>query len=537
MTDVKLPDGTTLKFPDSMTPDEIKGVLRQKFGTPSAQADDGRGGNTGVMQPEPRGLGDQLMRQAGLTIRHGVKGLSGIPAMAGNAVNSTLNLGIKGINSATGTEIPYLMKPTDAIDQGLTQMGVPQPETAMERIISYPSQALAGTGTTALAGKAAEAAPGAISGLADLAKGLIPQTGGAIGGGLSQGVTAEFTDNPIIQFLASLAGGAAGGAAAAKMTQAPGPVIPSTKEVKASAKAAFNAADEAEAIIKPAPLQKLTQDVIGDATDFGYLPGLHPRINAVIQELERVNSSNITTKGMMTLRKVAQNAAKSNDPAEQALGSQIINRIDDMMETLGPDDIVQGDIDGAASSWAKGRELWNQFRKSEKIDKALSKADRQAQKAGSGGNTDNALRQRISAILDNDKARRGFTKDEIATMEAIVKGSRTTNAARLLGKFSPTAGFLPAAFSAAAYPLGGAPAMLLPLGGMVAKGYADRSTRGAIEGLSELIRAGGRYGPPPVNQGIPPSLLGMLPGISQSSGLLGPGPRPQEQLLPTPTGR
>lgn len=537
MTDVKLPDGTTLKFPDSMTPDDIKGVLRQKFGAPKAQEDDGRGANTGMMQPEPRSFGDQLLRQGGLTIRNSVEGLAGLPAMVGNAVNSTANLGIKGVNELAGTNIPYFMKPSDAVSEGLTAMGLPQPETATERIVSYPSKALAGMGVTTLAGKAAQAAPGAISGLADLAKGLAPQAGGAIGGGLAQGATAEVTDNPVLQFLANLAGAAGGGALAGKLTQAPAAPIPSTKEVKAQAKIAFKAADDAEAIIKPAPLQKLTQDVIGDATDFGYLPTLHPRIGAVIQELERVNSTNITTKGMMTLRKVAQNAAKSNDPAEQALGSQIINRIDDMMETLGPDDIVQGNIDDAASSWAKGRELWNQFRKSEKIDKALEKADRQAQKAGSGGNTDNALRQRISAILDNDKARRGFTKDEIATMEAIVKGSKVTNAARLLGKFSPTAGFLPAAFSAAAYPLGGAPAMLLPLGGMVAKGYADRSTRGAIEGLSELIRAGGRYGPPPVNQGIPPSLLGMLPGISQSSGLLDPGPRPQERLLPAPTAR
>jgi hypothetical protein len=188
MTEVELPDGTVVEFPDGMSQDQIKGVLQKKFGAP--KADDGRGGNTGMMQPDPPGLGDKLLRQVGLAGRHTAEALSAIPLQIGDAANSTLNLGIKGVNSVAGSDIPYLPKPSQTGQQLIDATGLPKPENAMERIVSYPSKALAGMGPTVAAGKLAQQAPGAISGLAELAKGLAPQAGGAVGGGLAQGVTA-----------------------------------------------------------------------------------------------------------------------------------------------------------------------------------------------------------------------------------------------------------------------------------------------------------------------------------------------------------
>lgn len=524
MTEVELPDGTIAEFPDGMTPEQIKSAIQKKFPVQAAPAQ--------VPQAAPQqsqqapqsapSYGDQLLRQLGLTGRYVAEGLTGLPAMVGDAANSTVNLGIKGVNSVAGTDIPYLQKPTQMIQRGLEAVGAPKPLNTTERIVSYPSRALSSIVPTAAAGGAARTGPEAVQGLSQLAEGMAPQAGGAVGGGLAQGATAEVTDNPVLQFLAALGGGAAGGALAGKMTAPAQAPVPSTREVKAEAKQAFKAAEDAQAILTPAPLLRLKDQVTKDATDFGYLPQLQPRVTAVLQELDRVSSDNITTKGMMTLRKVAQNAAKSNDPAEQALGSIIVQRIDDTMASLTPEDVLQGNADEAAAAWAQGRELWGQFRKSEMVDKAMEKANRAAQKSGTGGNTDNALRQKISAILDSDRLRRGFTKDEIAQMEAIVKGAPLTNAARLLGRFSPTAGYLPAAFSAMAGLLGGYPAAAIPVLGLAGKGYADLTTRGAIKDLSALIRTGGSYAPPPVTTGPAPSSLGLIPNLPQ--GLLGLSP-------------
>lgn len=473
---------------------------------------------------------DQLTRQIGLTGRYAVEGITGLPAMLGDAANSTINLGIRGVNDVAGTEIPYLQKPTQMVQQGLEAVGAPKPESMTERIISYPSRALASIVPTGMLGNVAKTGPEAVQGLGQLADGMIPQAAGAVTGGVAQGATAEVTDNPILQFLAALGGGAIGGAVAGRMTAPAAEPIPSTGEVKASAKQAFKAAEDAQAILKPDPLVRLQQQVTQDAADFGYHPALQPRIGAVLQELERVSKDNITTKGMMTLRKIAQNAAKSTDPSEQALGSQIIGRIDDMMATLAPEDVLQGNADEAASAWAQGRDLWNQFRKSETVDKAMEKADRAAQSSGTGGNTDNALRQKIKAILDSDKLRRGFTSDEIGQMEAIVKGAPLTNAGRLVGRFSPTAGYLPAAFGVGSTLVGGGSGAVLPILGLLGKGYADRATRGAINDLSALIRSGGSYGPPPVNV-APPSVMGLLPSAMSNGGLLDFSPQRRQPAL------
>lgn len=475
--------------------------------------------------------GDQVMRQLGLTGRYVAEGVTGLPAMVGDAANSTINLGIKGVNSVAGTDIPYLQKPTQMIQQGLDAAGAPKPQNTTERIVSYPSRGIASIVPTGLLGNVAKTGPEAVRGLGQLADGMIPQASGAITGGVAQGATAEVTDNPVLQFLAALGGGAVGGGIAGKLTAPKSEPIPSTSEVKAASKQAFQAAEDAQAILKPDPLLRLQQQVTQDAVEFGYHPTLQPRIGAVLQELERVSSDNITTKGMMTLRRIAQNAAKSTDPSEQALGSQIIGRIDDMMATLTPDDVLQGNADEAASAWAQGRDLWSQYRKAEMVDKAMAKADRAAQSSGTGGNTDNALRQKIKGILDNDKARRGFTSDEIAQMEAIVKGGPLTNAARLVGRFSPTAGYLPAAFGVGSTVLGGGYGAALPILGLLGKGYADRATRGAINDLSDLIRAGGSYGSPPVNVNAPPSAMGLLPPAMSNGGLLDFSPQRRQPAL------
>lgn len=498
------------------------------FAGPFTPEDDGRGANTGLIQADQPGYGDQLLRQAGLAARYGVEGLTAFPAMVGNAANSTVNLGIKGINGAAGTNIPYLQKPSDMISQGLTDAGVPNPETATERVVSYPSRALAGTGGTKLIGDIAAKVPGAVSGMADLAQGLIPQAAGAVGGGLAQGATAEVTDNPLMQMAAGLAGGAVGGAAAGRMGQSSAPKTPlaSTQEVKAEAQKFFKAAEDTQAILRPGALQKLSAQADEAATEFGFLPEMQPRVASVLNYLNKIKQENISIKGMMALRKMAQNAAKSPDDAERTLGGQIMAALDDSMETLGPDDVLQGNASLAASAWSEGRRLWSQYRKSRTVDEATNNADLQTASSGSGGNTDNALRQKFKAILTNEKARRGFTKDELAAMEDVVRGRGGANALRVVGKLSPLGGGLMAALGLGAVATGG-PLAAIPVAGMIAKPLADRATRANVNALSGLIRTGGRYAEPSLpaaNQLPSASLLGLIPNMQQQNGLLGIAP-------------
>lgn len=78
---------------------------------------------------------DEVLRQIGLTARAGVTGLTGLPALAGNGINSLINLGTSGVNAVAGTEIPALKMPSQAIQDTMTAAGVPEPRNNVEKLV------------------------------------------------------------------------------------------------------------------------------------------------------------------------------------------------------------------------------------------------------------------------------------------------------------------------------------------------------------------------------------------------------------------
>jgi len=53
--------------------------------------------------------------------------------MAGDALNTLINLITGGVGKVTGTEIPKLQMPSQVLQRGMTQIGLPQPETKGEK--------------------------------------------------------------------------------------------------------------------------------------------------------------------------------------------------------------------------------------------------------------------------------------------------------------------------------------------------------------------------------------------------------------------
>lgn len=138
---------------------------------------------------KPRGVGSELLRQAGLTVRAGVQGLTGIPNMFGNAF---------GLHS------------TESVDNALNAIGLPKPETATERVAQDVAGALAGTGGIAKVAQAASPASSMGRGVADaLAVNLGTQAGASVAGSGAAGVTREMGGGPGSQLAAGLLGGVA----------------------------------------------------------------------------------------------------------------------------------------------------------------------------------------------------------------------------------------------------------------------------------------------------------------------------------------
>lgn len=131
------------------------------------------------------------VRQLGLTARAGITGITGLPALVGDGLNTAVNYGIRGVNSLTDSKIPQLQMPSQMIQNAENAVGLPQPKNALERIVQDVSSAVAGTGGTYGLGKliAASASP------------------------VIQSIGRTLTSLPGNQLVSAGAAGAAGGAA------------------------------------------------------------------------------------------------------------------------------------------------------------------------------------------------------------------------------------------------------------------------------------------------------------------------------------
>jgi hypothetical protein len=96
--------------------------------------------------------GGELGRQTGLFARDAVTGITGLPAIVGNALNGAINLGTTGINELTGTKIPQLAMPSQVIQDAENKAGFPQPKNTLENITNAGASAMAGVSPTLAAG-------------------------------------------------------------------------------------------------------------------------------------------------------------------------------------------------------------------------------------------------------------------------------------------------------------------------------------------------------------------------------------------------
>ena len=84
--------------------------------------------------------GGEIGRQLGLTARAGITGVAGLPLMFGEGLNALLN-------TIAGREV--FPSPTRAAQQLMTQAGLPEPQTARERVVQDVASGMAGVGGTA----------------------------------------------------------------------------------------------------------------------------------------------------------------------------------------------------------------------------------------------------------------------------------------------------------------------------------------------------------------------------------------------------
>ena len=124
---------------------------------------------TTIAQDVEAGIKD-IPRQLGLTARAGITGAAGLPVIAGDALNSLINM-------IAGTK---LQMPSQSIQKVLTQAGLPEPATKTERVVQDVASAISGVAAPAAAVRGID--PNALTRF--LSENIPLQAGAAVGGRL-----------------------------------------------------------------------------------------------------------------------------------------------------------------------------------------------------------------------------------------------------------------------------------------------------------------------------------------------------------------
>ena len=477
--------------------------------------------NAALSQATPRTAGEEFVRGAGLAAR------GAAPALAGAAIGAPLgpvgmlagSLALPAAelaSQAANVVLPQqyqIPSPSMAVENLLTKLGLPVPETMMERAVQAGGGALGGTATQ-------------LATLPTLAKTATTETGRAIAGQLAQApgrqlaaaapaamaaqTTAETTGSPIAGMVAGMTVGAPFGAGVKQ------PVGPSREQIAAQATKSYERAKQAGVAFSP---QAFTQNIGKIAVDMrqeGYTPTGYPKIEAAFNELTKQTPKDFTE--LQALRKIIQNAQGSADASERRLATILKDKFDDYVLNAPDSDIIGTQTKTGTGLWKQARDQYSRQMKGEIFERMLENAQLDVSKFTASG-AENSLAQQLRQLAKNDKKMRLFTKDEQAAIKSAAKGSTTQNLLKFYGRFAPT-GPVGGLFSGGAAVMEPTIGIPFALGAIGSRYGATKMRQGSVENLADMMRAGGA-------PNIPPNLV---PAITGARGLLTPLNVTEEEL-------
>jgi hypothetical protein len=308
--------------------------------------------------------------------------------------------------------------------------------------------------------------------------------------------------------IGAITGGAIGGVGARQARKAAIADAPTTQELRQMANTAYKAAEDSDVVVNPARFKSMVDDMFTTLANEGVDPTLHPGVMQAFKRLQELQNQPVAFKTLDILRRVANSAGKSiQNKDEQRLAGIMVDKIDDLMNGLRPQDVLSGDGAAAGRAIVTGRDLWLKMRKSEVLENLMERAENRAGANYTTAGMQTAIKQEMKNLLNSKHGTRGFSEQEKNLMKAIVRGGPMENITRLVGKLAvrgPVSGVISILGGNA---IGGpAGAAVLAGAGEGAKALSARMTTQKMENLMAAVRRGG----PAVLQRLSPETRAML---------------------------
>ena len=379
--------------------------------------------------PKEQGLGDLLRRQLGLATRAVVTGVSSPSNIVTDFLSGAANVGLNIIGSEK--RVPYLSKEQS---KGMTQLGVPEPETGTERAAQVGMQALTS------AGGMAAIAPKSIFG-ADLARQLPAATVAPMAAQPVAEITKEITGSDLAATIAALGvSGAVGkytGDVAGRIAAGKQPTT-TMADVQQKASRAYTKVSDQGIEISGQNATSLVDKIKTRLDAVDYIPENAAPVANILNKYESIlQRGNITFDNIEQMRRLANNLKSNPDKNIRRLASEMVDSIDDHVAALSPKDVVSGagGIDVAVKTIIEARKDFRNLSRATTLQNVLDIAETKA--LNPTASESELIRQGFITLAANKSKMNLFSKDEQNAIKAVVKGSSLDPLLTLMAKFNP----------------------------------------------------------------------------------------------------
>jgi len=419
--------GVSYELPDSLSKEDALAKIKASLNEaePTAQSS----AQPTAEAPKEQGLGDLLRRQLGLATRAVVTGVSAPANIVTDFLSGAVNVGANIIGSEK--RVPYLSKEQS---KGLTQIGVPEPETGIERVAQAGMQGLVS------AGGMAATAPKTIFG-ADLARQLPAATVAPMAAQPVAEITKEITGSDLAATIAALGvSGAVGkytGDVAGRIAAGKQPTT-TMADVQQKASRAYTKVSDQGIEISGQNATSLVDKIKTRLDAVDYIPENAAPVANILNKYESIlQRGNITFDNIEQMRRLANNLKSNPDKNIRRLASEMVDSIDDHVASLSPKDVVSGagGIDVAVKTIMEARKDFRNLSRATTLQNVLDIAETKA--LNPTASESELIRQGFITLAANKSKMGLFSKDEQNAIKAVVKGSSLDPLLTLMAKFNP----------------------------------------------------------------------------------------------------